>query len=135
MKQLLITFLCSSIFAFLSGGSGRNTSSRVTENMSYHPELLRVVKEQIPIGTTRTEAKTFMEQEGFSCKYKTNSTFRYHEVEDDGSRKKIALADIDFLRCNRSEQDFLVKTITTVAIVIEEDRVAKFVGMTSFVGP
>ena len=135
MKQLLITLLCSSIFAFLSGCSGRNTNSRVTGNMSYPPELLRVIEQHIPIGTTRTEARTFMEQEGFSCKYETNSTFRYKEVEHDGSTNKIVLADIDFLRCGRSRQDGLVETSVSVAIIIEEDRVAKFVGNRSFLGP
>ena len=76
-----------------------------------------------------------MEREGFSCKLYMNDVLRYEEVETDGSVTKHVLHGVDFLQCNRSEQDGLVTVIYSIALLIENGRVERLISWDSFVGP
>ena len=135
MLRVLATLGTALLLAWTHGCAGNKSVSGPGGNVTTNHEVDRMVQREVPIGTSADNARSVMEKEGFTCTFKTNDVLRYHTVEPDGSTAKHVLTDVDFVLCNRSQQDGLVTSIKSIAFVIKDCRVDQVISMNSFVGP
>ncbi len=109
-------------------------SGVITKDITHVPDLVAVLRKNLPDGSSAADAKVLMEREGFACR-REHGTFYYKVVNNDGSSTAEEITDSDFLFCRRDHQDGWVTTVTTIAVFLDDDKVVDIKGKREFIGP
>ena len=107
---------------FLIFSSGCLNSSRKSLSLTLQEKEVAAL-DNIPIGMPENEAFKMMQQIGFTCEKKENSTLSYYANSDDISLTK--LRNVDFLNCYSSESKWTVTSYLDVKLLMKEKKVAK----------
>lgn len=121
------------VIAFIGCSFSQQTGKLTRQKNS--DQILSIVQQKYPQGATVAEANSFMTDEGFECTYKESETFRDEKVNVDGSVTRADHDNIDYLLCVRRTQSGMVTTVFTVALVIEDGKVARAFESTHHIGP
>ena len=116
------TILSLTILVVACGCQSFGKSAINAKNQS---EMLAVLKERVPLGTSIAEAQSTMQRAGFSCTLVSNGQFTeklYGWIGgDDPSLRTVE--NVDYLVCKRSNSaGFLMSHLWTVALVHDNDE-------------
>ncbi len=86
-----------------------------------------LLAQEIPQGTSLSDAQTFMEVNQFTCQTRRGQSY---------TSQDFARENFDFLQCRRTDKaGFMVVRCWNIALVLEEDIVQDIYVDISYVGP
>jgi hypothetical protein len=97
-----------------------------TRGIEAPTQMERIILASVPVGSPITEARRFMESEGFRCQEYVNSPCARGDEVREG---------LDFLHCDRSDGGWIVQRRWQVALVHRDGRVTEVLASTGLVGP